>query len=117
MFSIGVDAVWLDASEPEGLPNVNHTTYIGSGNRYMNPYSLVSAMSIFDGFAKKYKDKRLFILTRSSFAGQQRVMATMWTGDISASWDTYRRQISASINYALSGIPYWTQDIGGFFRT
>lgn len=116
MFSIGVDGLWMDASEASSLPNVNNTLSIGSGNRFMNPYSLLTTQSIFDGFSKDYPDKRLFILTRSSFAGQQRNMATVWTGDISANWPTFSRQVANSINYAASGIPYWSEDIGGFVR-
>lgn len=119
MFSIGVDSLWQDATEPENFPNVNAQTYLGSGNAYMNPYSLVTTKAIADGLRRDYPNaqgSRVFTLTRSSFAGQQSTGAALWTGDISGKWDALRRQIANSINYQLSGIPYWAQDIGGFFR-
>ena len=75
--------------------------------------------SIADGLRRDFagaQGRRVFSLTRSSFAGQQRNGAALWSGDISGSWDSLRRQVSASLNYQLSGIPYWSEDIGGFFR-
>lgn len=118
-FSIGVDALWLDATEPENFPNSNTHTYAGTGNYLMNSYSLVTTQAIADGLRRDYPEAqgaRVFSLTRSSFAGQQRTGAALWSGDTSSSWDVLRRQIVASINYQMSGIPYWSEDIGGFFR-
>jgi len=118
-FSIGVDSLWLDATEPEKFPNVNAKTFLGSGNAYMNTYSLQTTQAIADGLRRDYPSAqglRVFSLTRSSFAGQQRTGAALWSGDISASWDSLRRQIAASLNYQMAGIPYWSEDIGGFFR-
>lgn len=119
MFSIGVDALWLDATEPDGFPNKNQKVALGTGNAYFNPYSLMTTKAIADGLRRDYPTKqgaRVFSLTRSSFAGQQRTGAALWSGDISGAWDVLRRQISASINFQLSGMPYWSEDIGGFFR-
>lgn len=115
MFDIGVDALWLDATEPEGFPHANQTLFAGTGFTLFNPYSLMTSTAIADGLRRDYSDaqgRRVFALTRSSFAGQQRVGATLWSGDISGAWDSLRRQISASLNYAASGMPYWAQDIG-----
>lgn len=116
MFSIGVDALWLDATEPEFFPNENQPVYLGSGNKYMNPYSLLVTAAVTDGLQRDRPDMRVFSLTRSSFAGQQRTGGVLWSGDIAGTWDSLRRQISASINYQASGIPHWSEDIGGFFR-
>eukprot|EP01062_Namystynia_karyoxenos_P073424 TRINITY_DN70220_c0_g1_i1.p1 TRINITY_DN70220_c0_g1~~TRINITY_DN70220_c0_g1_i1.p1 ORF type:complete len:916 (+),score=326.48 TRINITY_DN70220_c0_g1_i1:84-2750(+) len=118
-FDIGVDALWLDATEPEGFANRGHRTYYGSGEMYMNPYSLMTTQAIADGLRRDFPDaqgSRVFSLTRSSFLAQQRTGATLWSGDISGAWDSLRRQVAASTNYQMSGIPYWAQDIGGFFR-
>ena len=114
-----MDSLWLDATEPEGLPNVNNKLHLGSGNALMNPYSLMTTKAIADGLRSDFgteQGSRVFTLTRSSFAGQQTTGATLWSGDISGAWDSLRRQVSASLNYQLSGIPYWSEDIGGFFR-
>jgi alpha-glucosidase (family GH31 glycosyl hydrolase) len=118
-FSIGVQALWLDATEPEHFPNVDHAVYGGSGNAFMNSYSLMTTKAIADGLRRDYTKQqgaRVFSLTRSAFAGQQATGAALWSGDISGKWDSMRRQVAASINYQMSGMPYWSQDIGGFFR-
>ena len=118
-FKIGVDALWLDATEPEALPNYDNKVFLGPGNQYLNPFSLMTTSAIADGLRRDYSTStgaRVFSLTRSSFAGQQRTGAALWSGDTTATWDTLRRQIAASLNYQMSGIPYWSQDIGGFFR-
>ena len=111
--------MWLDATEPEGFPNVDHNTALGSGNALMNSYSLMTTRAIQNGLKRDYKTTmgaRPFALTRSSFAGQQETGAALWSGDISGKWDSLRRQVAASLNYAMSGMPYWSEDMGGFFR-
>ncbi len=124
----GVDGLWLDGSEPEladqhtfeeSEANIRKlgTTAIGPVSRFLNPYSLQATQGIFDNWRVAYPDKRVLILTRSAFAGQQRNAAITWSGDINASYDVLRRQISAGLNFSVSGIPYWTSDIGGFFIT
>eukprot|EP00946_MAST-07B_sp_MAST-7B-sp1_P000266 g266.t1 len=118
-FDIGVAALWLDATEPENFPNRDKNTALGSGNALFNTYSLMTTKAITDGLKRDYSGEqgaRPFSLTRSSFAGQQRSGAALWSGDTSGAWDSLRRQVSASLNYQMSGIPYWSQDIGGFFR-
>lgn len=118
-FDIGVESLWLDATEPEGWPNQNRATARGSGNADFNSYSLETTRAIAEGLRRDFgaaQGRRVFSLTRSSFAGQQRTGATLWSGDISGAWDSLRRQVAASLNYQMSGIPYWSEDIGGFFR-
>lgn len=118
-FDIGVACLWLDATEPEGFPNINASVYLGTGNALFNSYSLMTTKAISDGLRADFPDEqgaRVFSLTRSSFAGQQKNGAALWSGDISGVWDSLRRQVAASLNYQLSGIPYWSEDMGGFFR-
>lgn len=124
MFSIGMDAWWMDATEPEvggstpdeiaeNLGNSGYTA-LGSMSRYLNPFSLMSTKGVYDNQRKVTQDKRVYILTRSAFAGQQRYGAVTWSGDIHAQWDVFRNQISAGLNFCMTGIPYWTTDIGAF---
>lgn len=118
-FNIGVDALWLDATEPEGYPHENRSVHLGSANNFFNSYSLMTSAAVANGLRADFpqaQGRRVFSLTRSSFAGQQRTGACLWSGDTEATWDSLRRQVAASLNYALSGMPYWSEDIGGFFR-
>eukprot|EP00980_Cylindrotheca_fusiformis_P022955 scaffold9948_cov129-Cylindrotheca_fusiformis.AAC.23 len=115
-FSIGVDAVWLDATEPEFDPHLNKTIYLGSGNEYRNTYSLGVTKSFYEGFVANHTGKRPFALTRSAFAGQHRFGSVVWTGDTLASFECLKRHIAMSINYQMSGDPYWSMDIGGYRR-
>jgi alpha-D-xyloside xylohydrolase len=122
LFSKGVDAWWMDASEPDILSNVSPEkrkqqmtpTALGSSAEYLNAYPLENAKGIYEGQRTTDPDKRVFILTRSAFAGSQHYAATVWSGDIAARWSDMRTQISAGLNFSLSGLPYWTMDIGGF---
>jgi alpha-D-xyloside xylohydrolase len=125
LFSIGADAFWVDSPEPD---IVNATTkesqeyemkkvgknHLGSWARYLNAYSLVMMDDLYENLRKETDKKRVYILTRSAFAGQQRYATTTWSGDIGASWEIYKKQISAGVNFCMSGIPYWTFDIGAF---
>ena len=117
-FDIGVDAIWLDATEPEYYPDLNQ--YLDNkeitGNAVFDPYSLYVTTAVQDGLNMDQPNKRVFHLTRSSFGGQQRTGGAIWSGDTTGNWDTFRRQIVAATNFQLSGTPYWSQDIGGFFR-
>jgi len=120
--SKGIDAWWLDATEPDMHSNLsikerklNMTpTAMGPGAQYFNAYSLENSRAVYNGARKANPNKRVFILTRSTYAGQQRYAAATWSGDVAARWSNLRDQISAGINMGLSGIPYWTTDIGGF---
>jgi alpha-D-xyloside xylohydrolase len=119
LFKIGVDAWWLDTTEPEteGLETsllVNHQTALGNGARYANEFPLMTTTGVYEGQRSASDQKRVFILSRSGYAGIQRNAAAMWSGDVDPNWETLRRQIPAGLNFSLSGLPYWTTDIGGF---
>jgi len=116
LFSLGVDSWWMDATEPENDALTGKQTYFGLGDFYRLTYPLFVSKAVYDGQRKTDPNKRVAILTRSAFAGQQRYATINWSGDIGWSWDTYKRQIVAGLNYNLTGMPYWTTDIGGFFR-
>jgi len=88
---------------------------LGSMARYLNTYPLMTTGGVYENWRKSNSDKRVYILTRSAFAGQQRNAATTWSGDIFGRWPVLRNQIAAGINFCMAGIPYWTTDIGGFF--
>lgn len=122
LFSKGIDAWWLDATEPDIHSNVSLAekkstmtpNYFGSGEQYFNTFSLLQAKGVYEGQRNSNPDQRVFILTRSCFAGQQRYGAATWSGDVVSRWHDLSAQVSAGLNMALSGIPYWTTDIGGF---
>jgi alpha-D-xyloside xylohydrolase len=122
LFRRGVDAWWMDATEPDLLPTPDldaqrahmHPTAMGTGSRVLNAYPLLNSQGVYEGQRAAAPDQRVFILTRSAFAGQQRYAAATWSGDITSTWTALRQQIPAGLNFSLSGIPYWTVDIGGF---
>jgi alpha-D-xyloside xylohydrolase len=117
-----VDAWWLDAPEPDLLPTPTldgqrthmHPTALGSGSRMLNAYSLMNSKTVYEGQRSVAPDQRVFILTRSAFAGNQHYGAAVWSGDITSTWTALRLQIPAGLGMSVSGIPYWTMDIGGF---
>jgi alpha-D-xyloside xylohydrolase len=119
---LGIDAWWLDATEPDMHSNLSieerknnmSPTALGPGTKYFNAYSLQNSRSVYEGQRRSSPDKRVFILTRSAYAGQQRYGAATWSGDIVSRWSDFQDQIATGINFSLSGIPYWTMDIGGF---
>ena len=118
----GVDAWWLDSTEPDILSNASiadrkklmNPTALGSSTRYFNAYALMNTRGVYEGLRTADPDTRVFIFTRSAYAGSQRYGAAVWSGDIAANWQDFRSQIPAGLNFSLSGIPYWTTDIGGF---
>ena len=122
LYSLGIDAWWMDASEPNvrDCTDIEYRralcgpTALGSSTEYFNAYALVNAEAIYDGQRSVDPDKRVFLLTRSGFAGLQRYSTATWSGDIATRWEDMKAQISAGLNFAVSGIPYWTMDIGGF---
>jgi len=119
LFKIGVDAWWLDTTEPETEGReesilLQNKTGIGSGARYANLFPLKTTSAVYQGQRAASDRKRVFILSRSAFAGSQRNAAAVWSGDVDPNWETFRRQVPAGLNYSLSGNPYWTTDIGGF---
>ena len=121
LYQKGVDAWWMDASEPDIHSNLTieerksvMQPAIGSSTRYYNAFPLENAKGIYEGQRHTDPDNRVFILTRSFFAGQQRYAAAAWSGDISSRWHDMRDQIAAGVNFSMSGSPYWTMDVGGF---
>ena len=123
---VGIDAWWMDASEP----NVRDCTpmwyrkalcgptALGTSTEYFNAYSTVNADAIYNGQRSVWKGKkdepRVFLLTRSGFAGEQRFSTATWSGDIGTRWEDMRAQMTAGLNYSMSGIPFWGMDQGGF---
>lgn len=116
LFALGLDGWWLDASEPEGDPLKNDQTFLGSGKAVRNAFPLFETSAVYEGQRATTQDKRVVILSRSAYTGQQRNGSISWSGDISANWETLRRQVPAGLSFGMSGFPYWTTDIGGFFR-
>jgi alpha-D-xyloside xylohydrolase len=123
LFSIGIDGWWLDATEAEYMKiteaQLNQPTGLGTFRKFRNAYPLLTVGGVYDHQRKSPSGdlgiKRVYILTRSAFAGQQRYAATSWSGDIDGDWDTFRKQIPAGLNFSLCAIPYWNTDIGGFW--
>ncbi len=122
LYTKGIDAWWMDCTEPDINSNVSNEekallmnpTALGPGAMYMNAYSLMNSKGVYEGQREVNPDQRVFILTRSAFAGQQRYASATWSGDVAARWYDLKAQITAGLNFSLSGIPYWTTDIGGF---
>jgi alpha-D-xyloside xylohydrolase len=121
LFYMGIDGWWMDATEPDINSNASITERKalmtphaeGSSARYFNAFPLENAKAVYEG-QRAVSNQRVFILTRSAFAGQQRYSAATWSGDIGSRWEDMRSQITAGLNFCLSGIPYWTMDAGGF---
>jgi alpha-D-xyloside xylohydrolase len=119
---LGIDAWWMDASEPnirdctdiQYRKDLITPTALGPSTQYFNAYGLMNAEAIYDGQRGVDPDRRVFLLTRSGFAGQQRYSTATWSGDIATRWEDLKAQISAGLNFASSGIPWWSMDIGGF---
>jgi alpha-D-xyloside xylohydrolase len=123
LFAQGWDAFWLDSSEPEraySQGGQSDTTLRGvqlswgNGARYTNVFPLLHTGGIYDHWRATTDKKRVFILTRSGFAGQQRNAAVTWSGDVFSTWLAFQRQVPAGLNFALSGMPYWTTDVAGY---
>lgn len=122
LYPKGFDAWWMDASEPDILSNASieyrkdlmDPTALGPAAKYFNAYALVNAMAIYEGQRSVDPGRRVFLLTRSGFPGLQRYSTATWSGDIGTRWEDMKAQIPAGLNFAMSGIPFWTFDIGGF---
>ena len=129
LFSHGIDAWWSDCTElfeadwagavkPEPEERLRINT--DEAKRYLDPelinaYSLVHSQGLYEGQRSVCREKRVMNLTRSAFPGQQRFATVTWSGDVSASWETLRRQIADGLNFCATGMPYWTTDVGGYF--
>ncbi|RVU03020.1 DUF5110 domain-containing protein [Mucilaginibacter limnophilus] len=122
LYSKGIDAWWMDASEPDLHSNLDvetrkttfTPTYLGSSTKYFNAFALENAHGIYEGQRGTNPSARVFTLTRSAYGGMQRYAAATWSGDIASRWEDLKAQIPAGLNFSLSGMPYWTMDIGGF---
>jgi alpha-D-xyloside xylohydrolase len=123
LFSKGIDAWWEDATEPdltpspptlEGQRTHMNPTAMGTASRVMNGYALMNSMGVYEGQRSVAPNQRVFILTRSGFAGIQRYGTATWSGDTTATWSGLAKQISAGLGFSISGTPYWTMDIGGY---
>lgn len=129
LFQHGVDAWWCDCTEPFGddwagemKPQPFERVRLNTENakKYLDPrhileYSFYHSMGIYEGMRATTNEKRVLNLTRSSFTGQCRYGTVTWSGDISAKWETLKRQIAEGLHFFASGDPYWTIDIGAFF--
>ncbi|NLC86821.1 MAG: DUF5110 domain-containing protein [Bacteroidales bacterium] len=119
LFKLGIDGWWMDSTEPDHLSfkpeDMNNQTALGSFRKVRNAYPLVTVGGVYENQRAVNSDKRVFILTRSGFAGQQRYGANVWSGDVFTSWENFRNQIPAGLNFSMCGIPHWNSDIGGFF--
>ncbi len=122
LFSLGWDAFWLDSAEPEEFwPHMgdailqNKQIAIGNGAEYTNIFPFTHTLGVQEHWKATTDRKRVFLLTRSAFLGQQRVGAAVWSGDVYGSYWGLRHQVAAGLNFALSGYPYWTTDIGGYW--
>ena len=122
LYSKGIDAWWMDATEPDILSNISPAdrkelmkpTYVKSPTKYFNTFSVLNADGIYNGQLSVNPGNRVFILTRSAYAGLQRYSAATWSGDIGTTWEDMKLQIPAGLNFSMSGLPFWTMDIGGF---
>jgi alpha-D-xyloside xylohydrolase len=123
LFQKGIDAWWMDATEPDLMPSPPtlegqeahlNPTALGPGAKVLNAYPLENSTGIYEGQRTAAPNQRVFILTRSGFAGSQRTASAIWSGDITSTWTALAKQIPAGLNFSLSGIPYWTTDTGGY---
>lgn len=118
LYDLGIDAWWMDSTDPDHNykdGDFDQMTAMGSLRSVRNLYPLMCVEGVYDHQRAVSGDKRVFILTRSYFTGQQRTGANTWTGDTQSTWDDYRKQITACLNYTLTGNPNVNSDIGGFF--
>jgi alpha-D-xyloside xylohydrolase len=122
LYPVGMDAWWIDSDEPDMQSNLSmetrkylmDPTALGPGAEFFNAYALEHCRGVYDGLMSENPDKRVFILSRSAYAGSQRYGVAVWSGDIGSTWNDLKGQLPAGLNYSLSGLPYWTFDIGGF---
>ena len=121
LFNYGTDAWWMDSTDPDQF-SVTDEQYAhkagpdgGTYRSLRNAFPLETVRGVYQAQRKESSDKRVFIMTRSSFAGQQHYGSNMWSGDVNSSWDMLRKQVPAGLSFSLSGNPNFNTDIGGFF--
>ena len=119
LFDYGTDAWWMDSTDPDFFnpkeSDYNHKVYGGTWRSQRNAFPLATVRGIYQSQRKEAEKKRVFIMTRSSFAGQQHYGSNMWSGDVNSSWDMLRKQVPAGLSFTLTGNPNFNTDIGGFF--
>jgi len=120
LYDYGTDAWWMDSTDPDFFnpkeSDYAHKVYGGTWRSQRNAFPLETVRGIYTSQRKDYKgEKRVFIMTRSSYAGQQHYGSNMWSGDVNSSWDMLRKQVPAGLSYSLTGNPNFNTDIGGFF--
>ena len=120
LYDYGTDAWWMDSTDPDFFnpreSDYEHKVYGGTWRSQRNAFPLETVRGIYTSQRKDYKgEKRVFIMTRSSYAGQQHYGSNMWSGDVNSSWDMLRKQVPAGLSYSLTGNPNFNTDIGGFF--
>ncbi len=117
MFHMGINSIWLDGTEPNRKPKSEWETGAGLPFRDVElPYSSLVTKAMFEGKIAEFPNQRVVNLARSGFTGQQKYANVVWSGDVASTWEQFQEQISAGLNYTMAGLPYWTHDIGGFFR-
>ena len=119
LYDYGCDAWWMDSTDPDFFnpkeSDYEHKVYGGTWRSQRNAFPLETVRGIYQAQRKDDKGKRIFIMTRSSYAGQQHYGSNMWSGDVNSSWDMLRKQVPAGLSYSLTGNPNFNTDIGGFF--
>jgi len=122
LYPLGIDAWWIDSDEPDMQSNLSmdlrkyimEPTYLEPGAEYFDAYALEHCRGVYDGLMSEDPNKRVFILSRSAYAGSQRYGVAVWSGDVGSTWNDLQGQLPAGLEYSMSGLPYWTFDIGGF---
>mgnify|MGYP002525270377 CR=1 FL=1 len=119
LFDYGTDAWWMDSTDPDFFnpreSDYEHPVTGGTWRQLRNAFPLETVRGVYEKQRKVSEEKRLFIMTRSSYAGQQRYGSNMWSGDVASSWDMLRKQVPAGLSFSLTGNPNFNTDIGGFF--
>ncbi len=119
LFDYGTDAWWMDSTDPDFFDpkesDYEHRVYGGTWRSQRNAFPLETVRGVYEKQREESSDKRVFIMTRSSFAGQQHYGSNMWSGDVASSWDMLRKQVPAGLSFSLTGNPNFNTDIGGFF--
>ena len=119
LYDYGCDAWWMDSTDPDYMnpkeSDYQHKVYGGTWRSQRNAFPLETVKGIYQTQRKDDRGKRIFIMTRSSFAGQQHYGSNMWSGDVASSWEMLRYQVPAGLSYSLTGNPNFNTDIGGFF--
>ncbi|OCX53918.1 xylosidase [Mucilaginibacter sp. PPCGB 2223] len=119
LFSLGPDAWWLDSTEPDHInikdKDFDQPTFLGTFRKVQNAFPLEHTKGVYEHQRQTSEGKRVILLTRSAFAGQQRYSANTWSGDVRSDWPTLKKQIPNALNFSMTGLPYWNADIGGFF--